>query len=288
MCRHASGPPRPPAPAQGRNQASAVPPRLRKNRSVARARSAAGMPGPRSCTTTVTCPAAWLATSRTVPPGGENFNALSSKLTTACPMRVPVAMHRQCAGLPHLGHRCFQQQLQPPLLRWGRRRGRPSRASKGRQVQIGKRRTPGPRFDLGNAHQGFEHGGDVVQIADRPAYRGPQFVDPSGHAPRHPHSRARGPRDRRAQVVGDAVGHLAHPIHQPRDAVQHVVDRLGQPIELVAAAAQPHPAAQIALRDRLRPCPTRWRSCGGTAAASPGRPPNPTAPATPATTAAPR
>ena len=47
--------------------------------------------------------------------------------------------------------------------------------------------------------------------------------------------------DRRAQVVRDGVGHLAHAVHQPADAVQHVVDGLGELVELVAAAGQPHP-----------------------------------------------
>ena len=50
-----------------------------------------------------------------------------------------------------------------------------------------------------------------------------------------------GAGDRRAQIVRDGVGHLAHAVHQPGDAVQHVVDRLGQLVELVAAAGQPHP-----------------------------------------------
>ena len=56
--------------------------------------------------------------------------------------------------------------------------------------------------------------------------------------------------DRRAQVVRDGVRHLAHAVHQPADAVEHVVDRLGKLVELVAAAGDAHAAAEIAGGDR--------------------------------------
>ena len=60
----------------------------------------------------------------------------------------------------------------------------------------------------------------------------------------------------RARVIGVrrswamALDTWRTPVHQPADAVQHVVDRLGELVELVAAAGQPHALGEVAGRDR--------------------------------------
>ena len=44
------------------------------------------------------------------------------------------------------------------------------------------------------------------------------------------------PVERRAQIVRDGIGHLAHALHQPLDAVEHAVEIFGQRVELVMRA----------------------------------------------------
>ena len=58
-----------------------------------------------------------------------------------------------------------------------------------------------------------------------------------------------GAGDRGAQVVRDGVGNLAHAVHQPADAVQHVVNDLGDLIEFIAAAGQLDPLSEVAACD---------------------------------------
>jgi hypothetical protein len=50
----------------------------------------------------------------------------------------------------------------------------------------------------------------------------------------------------RAQVVGDGVAGVAQAAHQPLDAVEHVVEALGQLVVLVAGAAHPGAGVQVA------------------------------------------
>ena len=52
--------------------------------------------------------------------------------------------------------------------------------------------------------------------------------------------------ERRAQIVRDGVGDLAHALHQALDAVEHGVEILGQRVELVMRLADGHAARQIA------------------------------------------
>ena len=49
--------------------------------------------------------------------------------------------------------------------------------------------------------------------------------------------------------MGDVVGHLPHIFHQRRDAVQHGVDGLGQPVQFVLGAAHRNAGFQIAIHD---------------------------------------
>ena len=77
--------------------------------------------------------------------------------------------------------------------------------------------------------------------------------------------------DRRAQIVGDGVGDLAHAVHQPADAVQHVVDGLGELVELVAAARQRHALRRSRRRRSRWRWPRHWPACGGTGCAPPAR-----------------
>ena len=55
--------------------------------------------------------------------------------------------------------------------------------------------------------------------------------------------------ERRLQVVGDVVGHLAQRRHQLLDARQHGVEALRQPVELVAGAGQRDAAGEVAGHD---------------------------------------
>ena len=55
-----------------------------------------------------------------------------------------------------------------------------------------------------------------------------------------------------SQIVRDCVGHLSYALHQSLHAVQHVVDRRGQLVELVATAGQTHTLGEVASRDRCR------------------------------------
>ena len=48
----------------------------------------------------------------------------------------------------------------------------------------------------------------------------------------------------------DGIRYLAHSLHQPSDPIQHVVDRLGELVEFIAAAGQPDALGEIATRDR--------------------------------------
>ncbi len=50
----------------------------------------------------------------------------------------------------------------------------------------------------------------------------------------------------------DGVGDFAHAVHQPRDAVQHVVDDAGEFVEFVAVAGFRHALCQIAAGDGAR------------------------------------
>ncbi len=63
-------------------------------------------------------------------------------------------------------------------------------------------------------------------------------------------------RERRAQVVGDAVGCALHFVHQTLDFVQHVIDELREHVELVAVA-HGQPLIQVALRDLQRDAANR-------------------------------
>ncbi len=58
-------------------------------------------------------------------------------------------------------------------------------------------------------------------------------------------------RERRAQIVRDAVAYALHPVHQTFDLLEHVIDEVRQHVDLVAPAdGQALP--EIALRDALR------------------------------------
>ena len=59
-------------------------------------------------------------------------------------------------------------------------------------------------------------------------------------------------RQRRLQIMGDVVGDLLQPAHQRLDALQHGVEVLREPVELVAAAADRQPPGEIAGHDALR------------------------------------
>ncbi len=57
--------------------------------------------------------------------------------------------------------------------------------------------------------------------------------------------------ERRAQIVGDGVGGIAHTVDEQLDLCQHFVDGPRQPPELVVARADRETTAEIALHDRL-------------------------------------
>ena len=54
------------------------------------------------------------------------------------------------------------------------------------------------------------------------------------------------PVERRPEIVGDVVGHLAHALQQPLDLVEHRVEVGGELVELVARAAERDPLAELA------------------------------------------
>ena len=60
------------------------------------------------------------------------------------------------------------------------------------------------------------------------------------------------PRQRRLQIVGDVVGDFLQSDHQGFDALQHGVEIFRQTVELVAAAPDRQPPAQVARHDALR------------------------------------
>jgi hypothetical protein len=78
-----------------------------------------------------------------------------------------------------------------------------------------------------------------------------------------------GTGQRRAQIVGDVEGDLAHPIHGLRQAIEQDIERSADPVELVAFAAQPDAGLQIVLHpvdvalDLCDPAPDPQRQQAG-------------------------
>ena len=52
----------------------------------------------------------------------------------------------------------------------------------------------------------------------------------------------------------DGIGYLANPVHQPPDAVEHVVDDFGNLVKLVATAGQTHTFGEVAGSNRSGGC----------------------------------
>ena len=54
------------------------------------------------------------------------------------------------------------------------------------------------------------------------------------------------PGQRRLQIVGDVVGDVLDAVEQMLDPLEHGVEAVGQPVELVAGAGHLEPAGQVA------------------------------------------
>jgi hypothetical protein len=105
-------------------------------------------------------------------------------------------------------------------------------------------------LDLGDAQQRLEDAHDLVELLQRRLGRGAEAHRRVRIAQRGLQPAAQ-PRQRRAQVVRDRVGDLAHAVHQLRDAVEHQVDVAGEPVELVARPGQLHPRREVAEHDAV-------------------------------------
>jgi len=103
-------------------------------------------------------------------------------------------------------------------------------------------------FGFGDQQQRVEGRDEAVGFGDR-AFEGRHlFV-----ARRVAHQRAfefvAQAVQRRAQVVGDVVGHLAHAHHEPLDLFEHLIQVAGEIVEFVAAALHGDAAGQVAGHD---------------------------------------
>src|SRR5580692_5605217 len=59
------------------------------------------------------------------------------------------------------------------------------------------------------------------------------------------------PGQRGPQIVGHVAAYLAQALHQDADAVQHVIERTGEAIQIVPCASRRHAAREIAVDDRF-------------------------------------
>ena len=112
----------------------------------------------------------------------------------------------------------------------------------------------GPRraaLHLRDAQQGREGVQHVLRIAHRTLDRRLVLGDGPRVRQRALQPLAQ-PRQWRAQVVRHVAADLAQAVHQGGDAVQHVVQRAGQAVQVVAGAAHRHAPREVALDDRLR------------------------------------
>ena len=101
---------------------------------------------------------------------------------------------------------------------------------------------------LGDAEQRVEGAEQAIGLGDRLAQRLGIALRVGLLEQRHFEPRAQ-PRQRRAQIVRDIVGDLAHARHQPLDLVEHGVEVCRELVELVAAAGDRHALRQIAVDD---------------------------------------
>ena len=147
--------------------------------------------------------------------------------------RQPVAAHQGQRQPFVLGHR---------LVKLGHVPGQ------GVQVQVRHVFRLGPGFGLGDAEQGGERVQEVLGVFDGALQGGAVRLDGRRFQQRHLEPAAQAVQGA-AQVVGDVVGDLAHAGHEALDLVEHGVEVLGQPVELVVAAAYRHPAAEVAGHD---------------------------------------
>ena len=113
-----------------------------------------------------------------------------------------------------------------------------------------QRLAPRARLGLGDAQERVEGAEQPVGLGDGLAQRLGIALRVGLLEQGHLEPRAQ-PRQRRAQIVGDVVGHLAHAQHQPLDLVEHGVEVGGELVELVAAAGERHALRQIAVDDAL-------------------------------------
>ena len=215
----------------------------RTNRPSARARSAGGMPGPRSPTISAGCPASSRAAMSMSVPAGACRSAFSTRFDSGQRQQLVVAAD-------HEPGRGFQRQREAALLgrglvELGDVGGEPA------EFHVGELLGADPRLDARDVEQPGRGGEHALRLAQR-------LLDPA-----LPRARlglvlggrlemAHQPAERAAQVVRQAVGDGAQVAHQRLDAVEHRVQGAGELVELVAGAAQRHPAVQRAGHDRAR------------------------------------
>ena len=60
------------------------------------------------------------------------------------------------------------------------------------------------------------------------------------------------PGQRRLEIMGDIVGHLLEAAHERLDALEHGIEVVGEPIELVAGAGDRQAPGQVAVHDLAR------------------------------------
>ena len=120
------------------------------------------------------------------------------------------------------------------------------------RAQIGRCKLFAPQPGLGAADEQCrrQHCQQMVGLGGRAVERG-KCCRILGLA-RRLFDHAAQPRDRRTEIMRQAIGHQPQLRHQGLDAVEHRIDRAAQRVERVAAAIHRHPAGQ---RARLhRPC----------------------------------
>ena len=215
----------------------------RTKRPSARSRSASGMPGPRSATTSAGAPASRVAATVIAEPAGACFSALSTRFesASASSWSWPWTTRPGAAS---------QASVEPALLGGG-------------LVELGD--VGGEAAEVDRAELlGADAGLDPADVEERGRGRehalrlALRLLDP-----RLPGLGRRGlvggglevahqPAERAPEVVRQAVGDGAQVAHQRLDPVEHGVQRAGEAVELVVGAAHGDPAVERARHDAAR------------------------------------
>ena len=119
-----------------------------------------------------------------------------------------------------------------------------------RQIHAGHGASRKSRLRLRDQQQGIESGDEPVNFRDgRFCVR---KTSSFGKDAQHAFQAVAQAIERRPQIVRHRIGHLAHPLHQPLDTVEHLVHVVGQRVELISCWRDRQPAGQVARHNFAR------------------------------------